>query len=259
MAQATETPWMTTERSTRVRAAAVVASSVIALAGCGGGGGGALPQGSDPVDLDPAGFRTRIDNPYWPMSPGGKWVYRETDPDGNEQRVVVTVTDRSKEILGIDAVVVHDVVTEKGRLVEDTYDWYAQDADGNVWYLGEDTKEYADGRLVCAEGSWEAGVDGAQAGIVVPGRPEVGMAYRQEYYAGEAEDRARILSLDERAEVPFGAFDGLLMTRDTTPLEPRVLEHKLFAKGVGPVLVISLSGGGGREELIRFEKGAEAG
>ena len=255
--QAIESRGMT-ERATRSWAAATAAAAaVVAFTGCGGGGAkNALPQGRESVDLDPADFSTRIDNAYWPMSPGSRWVYRETDADGNEQRVAVTVTARTKEILGIDAVVVHDVVTEDGRLVEDTYDWYAQDADGNVWYLGEDTKEYDDGKVASSEGSWEAGVDGAQPGIVVPARPEVGMDYRQEYYAGEAEDRARILSLDELAEVPFGAFDSLLMTRDTTPLEPRVLEHKLFAKGVGPVLVLSLSGGGGREELIHFERGS---
>jgi hypothetical protein len=250
---------MTTERSLLRAAIPVAAAFLLAFAACGGGGGSAaLPQGGEPVELDPADFAGPIDNPYWPMTPGSRWVYRETDADGNEQRVVVTVTGRTKTILGIDAVVVHDVVSENGSLVEDTYDWYAQDADGNVWYLGEDTKEYADGKLVGSEGSWEAGVDGAQPGVVVPAHPEVGMEYRQEYYAGEAEDRARILSLDERAEVPFGAFDGLLMTRDTTPLEPDVLEHKLFARGVGPVLVLSLSGGGGREELVRFEAGAES-
>jgi hypothetical protein len=216
----------------------------------------ALPQGSEPVELDPADFVPRIDNPYWPMSPGSQWVYRETDAEGSEQRVEVTVTDRAKTILGIQATVVHDVVSEEGDLIEDTYDWYAQDAAGNVWYLGEDTKEYGNGEVVSTEGSWEAGVDGAQAGIIIPGEPNVGLAYRQEYYAGEAEDNGEILSLDARADVPFGSFEGLLMTKDTTPLEPDVLEHKFYAKGIGLVLAIAASGGGGREELLRYERGS---
>ena len=219
-------------------------------------GAAALPQGSEPVELDPADFVAAIHNPYWPMAPGSTWVYRETDPEGGVQRVEVTVTDRTKRILGIDATVVHDVVTEDGELIEDTYDWYAQDASGNVWYLGEDTKEFENGKVSTTKGSWEAGVDGAQAGIIVPGDPQAGMTYRQEYYAGEAEDVGKILSLEERAEVPFGSFGNLLMTKDTTPLDPDVLEHKFYAEGVGPILVLGLSGGGGREDLLRYESGS---
>ena len=216
---------------------------------------GALPQGGDPVELDPADFVAEIDNPYWPMSPGSTWVYRETDAEGAVQRVEVTVTDRTKTILGIAATVVHDVVTEDGELIEDTFDWYAQDTAGNVWYLGETTKEFENGKVSTTNGSWEAGVDGAQAGIIVPADPEVGMTYRQEYYAGEAEDEGEVLSLDERAEVPFGSFDNLLMTKDTTPLEPDILEHKFYAEGAGPILALGLSGGVSREELLRYESG----
>ncbi|HEX2292165.1 MAG TPA: hypothetical protein VHH55_02560, partial [Gaiellaceae bacterium] len=171
-----------------------------------------------------------------------------------EQRVEVTVTERTKTILGISATVVHDRVTEDGELVEDTLDWYAQDKWGGLWYLGEDTTEYENGKPVSKEGSWEAGVDGAQAGLIIPPDPEVGMTYRQEHYAGEAEDRGEILSLDEQVDVPFGSFEGALMTRDTTPLEPDGNEHKFYAKGVGPVLALALSGGGGREELVRFRE-----
>ena len=163
------------------------------------------------------------------MRPGSRWVYREADGEGGAQRVVVTVTPRTKTILGIEARVVHDVVTGDGQLVEDTYDWYAQDADGNVWYMGEATKEYEDGKVKTTAGSWEAGVDGAQPGVVVPASPEPGMAYRQEYYEGEAEDAAEVLSVDERAEVPYGSFDDVLMTKDFTPLDPKLLEHKFYA------------------------------
>jgi hypothetical protein len=215
----------------------------------------ALPQGSEPVELDPADFVAGIDNTYWPMEPGTTWVYEETDGKGGTQRVEVTVTTESKEILGIAATVVHDVVTQDGEPVEDTLDWYAQDADGNVWYLGEDTKEYENGKVVSTEGSWEAGVDGAQAGIVVPGSPEVGMAYRQEYYAGEAEDEAAILSVSERIEVPLGSYEGVLMTKDTTPLHPEILEYKFYARGVGPVLVLGVSGGPSKEELVELRHG----
>ena len=124
------------------------------------------------------------------MRAGSRWIYRETDGRGKSQRVEVTVTSRTKQIAGIRARVIHDVASERGRLVEDTYDWVAQDGEGNVWYLGEDTKEYENGKVSSTKGSWQAGVDGAQAGVIVPAKPRVGMTYRQEYYAGEAEDAA---------------------------------------------------------------------
>ncbi len=212
-----------------------------------------LPQGNEPFALEPSDFVERIGNPYWPMAPGTTWVYREADTHGNEQRVVVKVKERTRDILGIAATIVRDTVTEDGQLVEDTRDWYAQDVCGNVWYLGEATKEYEDGEVVTTAGSWEAGVDGAMAGVIVPADPGVGMTYRQEYLAGEAEDAAEVLSLHEQAQVPFGHFTDVLLTKDLTPLQPRVLEYKLYARGVGPVLVLGVSGGEDREELVRFE------
>ena len=215
-----------------------------------------LPRGSERVNLNPADFTTRIGNPYWPMRPGSRWIYRETDSEGAKQRVVVTVTAKTKRIAnGITARVVHDVVTEDGQPVEVTDDWYAQDKCGNVWYLGEFTKEYENGKVKSTAGSFEAGVDGAQAGIIMPAKPREGMRYRQEYYAGEAEDRASILSLDEQAEVPLGHFKDVVMTRDVNPLSPKVLEFKFFARGVGPVLAIGVSGGSDREELQSYKRG----
>lgn len=216
----------------------------------------ALPQGGEPVMLETADFVDRIDNPFLPFLPGSRWLYRETDAEGARQRVKVTVTDRTRTIEGIDATVVHDKVTEGGALVENTFDWYAQDVCGNVWYLGENTKEYDDGEVVSTEGSWEHGVDGAMAGVVMPADPQVGLAYRQEYYEGEAEDRGEIASLEEQAQVPFGHFRDVLMTRDTTPLHPRVLEYKFYAEGIGVVLAVGISGGSDREELLRFRPGA---
>lgn len=233
----------------------------VALAGCGGDERQSaaaldLPQGNEPVELDPAEFTTEIDNPYWPMRPGNRWVYRETE-GGSEMRVVVTVTDRTKEIAnGIEARVVHDVVTEAGEPVEVTDDWYAQDSEGNIWYLGEDTAEYERGRVVSRSGSFEAGVHGAQPGIAVPGDPQVGATYRQEYLAGEAEDFAQVQSTDARVTVPYGSFHGALKTKDVNPLEkPRPVEHKFYVRGVGPVLAETVSGGSGREQLIGFRRG----
>jgi len=216
-----------------------------------------IPRGSEQARLDPADFTTRIDNAWWPMRPGSRWVYRETDPAGTKQKVVVTVTRKIKKIAnGVTARVVHDVVTEDGEFVEVTDDWYAQDRCGNVWYLGEATKEYENGKAVSTAGSFEAGVDGAEAGVIMPAKPRAGLEYRQEYYRGEAEDRAAVVSLSEQAEVPFGYFkESVLMTRDLNPLEPKILEFKFYARGIGPVLAIGVSGGSDREELLSFRKG----
>ena len=229
---------------------------VVLAAGCGSDEQKVLPQGSDPVQLDPADFTTEIDNPFFPMTPGSKWVYEEKDVDGALNRVEVTVTNRTKTIMGIEARVVHDLVTVDGEVKEDTLDWYAQDKDGNLWYLGEDTKEYEDGKVSSTKGSWEAGVDGALAGVLLPADPEVGMTYRQEYYEGEAEDRAEVESVDESAELAYGSFKDVLKTKETTPLEPDLVEHKFYAKGIGVVLVLARSKEGpGREELVSFTKG----
>ena len=187
------------------------------------------------------------------MRPGSRWVYRETDPEGTKQRVVVTVMSRTKRIAnGITARVVHDAVTEGGKPVEVTDDWYAQDKCGSIWYLGEATKEYENGKVTSTGGSFEAGVDGAQAGIVLPGKPVEGMRNRQEYYVGEAEDRAEVFSLDEQVQVPFGHFGRgrVLMTRDLNALQPKVAEYKFYVRGIGPVLAVGVSGGSDREELL---------
>ena len=217
-----------------------------------------LPKGREAVHLDPADFTTKIDNPYWPMRPGSRWVYRETDPEGAKQRVVITVARQTKRIAnGVTARIVHDVVTEHGTPVEVTDDWYAQDRAGNVWYLGEHTTEYVNGKPSTTEGSFEAGVDGAQPGVIVPAHPKPGLSYRQEYYKGHAEDKARVLSLKEQVEVPFGHFarGRVVMTSDINPLKPKMLEYKFYARGVGPVLGVGVSGGSDREELVSYHRG----
>jgi hypothetical protein len=207
------------------------------------------------VELDPASFSADVDNRYWPMEPGTRWTYREVDEEGKELLVVVTATSETKKLAnGITARVVRDTVTEDGEVVEDTFDWYAQDADGNIWYLGEDTAEFEDGKVKSRGGSWEAGVDGALPGVIVPADPVDDMKYRQEYYAGEAEDNGEVLSVGEQVEVPAGHYTDALLTKDTTALEPKVLEFKLYAPDVGPVLTLGVSGGGGREELVKVER-----
>ena len=122
-----------------------------------------------------------------------------------------------------------------GNLTEKTFDYYAQDKKGNVWYFGEDTKEYENGKVVSTKGSWEAGVDGAKPGFIMQADPKVGETYRQEYYEGEAEDMAKVLSLSESVTVPYGSFDQVLVTKEWTPLEPGLVEHKYYAPGVGPL------------------------
>jgi hypothetical protein len=259
---------------TRKPVAAVIGilAAAFALGACGANGGedkssgvepaprsatSSLPQGSEPVSLGPADFTTQIDNPYWPMKPGSRWVYREVNPeDLTVEDVVVKVTNRTKKMAnGIEARVVSDVVTEKGVPTEVTSDYYAQDSAGNIWYLGEKTTEYTNGKPKTTAGSFEAGVDGAQAGIALPARPTPGLTYRQEYYAGQAEDRGEVVSVDEQVEPPFGHFTHALMTKDTNPLEPKVLEFKFYARGVGPVSTVGVSGGSKIEELVSYKAG----
>ena len=243
-------------RPARTIALALLAALAPATVVLGAPGSG-LPQGADPVSLNPADFSTKIDNPYWPMRPGSRWVYRETSAGGDVRRVVVKVTSRTKRIAnGVTARVVSDAVTERGKPVEVTEDWYAQDRAGNVWYLGEDTREYENGKVKTTEGSFEAGVAGAQPGIAMPAHPAVGMAYRQEYFKGHAEDRGAILSTGEQVQTRAGHFRHVVITKDTTPLEPRVLELKFYARGIGPVLELGISGGGDRAELVSYRRGA---
>ena len=210
----------------------------------------ALPQSDEPLDLDPGEFTPEVTNPWFPLDPGTRWIYREITEEGEEVAVVVTATKVTHEVAnGVTARVVRDTVTLDGEIIEDTFDWYAQDALGTVWYLGEDTAEFENGKVSTRAGSFEAGVDGAQPGVIMPASPELGMTYRQEYYQGEAEDKGEVLALGERARVPAGDYDDLVRTADTTPLEPDVLEHKYYADGVGLVLTVDKKGGG-REELM---------
>jgi hypothetical protein len=217
----------------------------------------AIPPVDGPYDwtIDAADFVTTIDNPYLPLQPGTVTVYEGTS-EGEREVVTVRVTDRTKEIMGVNAVVVRDTVRVNGEVTEDTFDWYAQDVDGNVWYMGEDTKEYDGGKVVSTEGSWEGGVDGALPGVIMPADPTVGLAYTQEHYAGQAEDKGKIFALGRRVSVPYGSFDQVLVTEDWTPLEPKVLERKSYAPGVGVVFEETVKGG---QEVLRLVEVRTAG
>jgi hypothetical protein len=249
----------------RVGAGAVTAALLSALLiACGGSSdesssaGAAtntFPQSNEPANLNPADFSTDIDNPYFPLPVGAQWRVQVTDQEGSVQHQVITVTDKTKQIAdGVTARVVHDVVSEDGKPVEITEDWYAQDKEGNVWYFGEDTAEIKPNGERDTSGSFEAGVNGADAGIAMLSHPTPGQTYREEYYVGHAEDRTRVLALDQQAEVPFGHFRNVLLTEDYTPVEPNVLELKMYAPGIGQVLAQTVSGGSEREELISFTK-----
>lgn len=196
---------------------------------------------------DPEDFASGLSNPYLAFTPGKVFTYESATPEGLE-RIVVEVTRKTKTILGVATTVVHDQVYLDGDLIEDTFDWYAQDARGNVWYFGEDSKEIENGVVVSTEGSWEAGVDGALPGIVMLSEPKVGLQYRQELAPGVAEDMAKIMSVSETASVPYGSFASLLETMEWSPLNRGPREHKYYAPGVG--LVLEAQPGGGRVELV---------
>lgn len=195
---------------------------------------------SDPLD---------IDNPYFPLKAGTSFIYKGT-ADGDSIRERFTVTYRTKTILGVETRVIRHRDWENGKLVEETLDWFAQDDAGNVWYFGEYTTEYKNGKVIGHEGSWEAGVDGALPGIVMLADPQVGDTYQQENAPGIAEDMATVLSLDESICVPFGCFDNVLQTEDFTPLEPEFVEHKFYAPGIGLIKTVLVEGGEEVSKLV---------
>jgi hypothetical protein len=189
-----------------------------------------------------------------PLTPGSTWVYESIGAEEVE-RIEVVVLQETRDVMGVVSTVVRDTVTVEGELVEDTYDWYAQDAEGNVWYMGEETAEYENGEVISTAGAWEAGVDGALPGIVMQAEPEVGDAYRQEFYPGEAEDMAEVVRVGVAEELAEESFEDLVVIEEWTPLEPDVIEEKSYAAGVGVVLEEVIEGGSGRIELVSFTPG----
>ena len=201
-------------------------------------------------NINPQDFSTTIDNPFFPLVPNTTYVYVGTT-EGSAARDEFAVTRRTKMIVGVRCREVRDRGYLDGVLAEDTLDWFAQDNDGNVWYFGEDTKELdADGNVISTEGSWQAGVNGAQPGVVMEANPRVGDTYQQEFSPGVAEDMATVLALNKTANVPFGMFTDCLETGEFTPLEPGTIDHKFYASGVGLVQSVALRGGRERLELV---------
>jgi hypothetical protein len=244
-------------------AAAGIAVLLPALAGCGSSGDNSssavtqsgtstFPQSSEPSHLNPADFTTQIDNPYWPMPVGREWHVHVSNPQGESLQETIRVTDQTKKIAdGVTARVVRDVVYDHGKPSEITDDWYAQDKEGNIWYFGENTATLENGKWD-RSGSFEAGKNGADAGIAMAAHSYVGLTYREEYYKGHAEDRTKVLALGQQVEAPAGHFTDAILTDDYSPLEPTVSEYKLYAEGVGPVVAVSVSGESEREDLISY-------
>jgi hypothetical protein len=204
-------------------------------------------------DIDPAGFTTDVSNRYMPLIPGTVFIF-----EGEEERVETAVTDQTRTVMGIETVVVRDRAFEGDALIEDTLDWFAQDAAGNVWYFGEDTAECEDGRIASTHGAWEAGVDGAQPGVVMLARPQVGESYRQEFLEGEAEDVARVLDVDATVKAGSSTYRDAIVTEDFTALEPGIVEQKAYAPGIGLVQVTTVRGGSGVERLADVQTGVSA-
>jgi hypothetical protein len=202
------------------------------------------------LQIDPNNFVSEVTNPYFPLKPGTTFIY-EGESDGVPTREVVQVTRDTKEILDVLTTVVHVRTYEDGVLIEDTFDWYAQDEDGNVWYFGEDTKELdAGGNVISTEGSWEAGVNGAEPGIIMEADPNKGDRYQQEFAPDVAEDMAQVVGFEDAVCVAYGCFDNVLVTKEWTPLEKGVVENKYYAEGVGFIFGVMTKGGDEQLELV---------
>jgi hypothetical protein len=240
-------------RQVRSRAtASMIALALLALSasGCGSSSGERRSSAAAPAtspsrlapihgryapSIAPGNFVATVDNPLWPLEPGTTFHYkgaRGNVPQDDDE----LVTHRTEQILGVNCTVVRDTVSEHGRPIERTFDFYAQDKQGNVWYLGEDSFELKHGHFVKASDSWRSGVDGAKPGIIMPARPQPGDAYRQEYYPpGDALDQARVLGYRGPVKVPYGTFTRSLVTSEFSPLEPQT-EEKYYVAGVGEIL-----------------------
>jgi hypothetical protein len=222
------------------KAGPALVALAVALGGVGSGGSPA----ADVSSVDPDNFVRSVDNPWFPLKPGSVWRYTGMK-DGKPSKDVVKATSGTKTILGVITTAVRDRLYIKGRLEERTTDWYAQDRTGNVWYFGEDTAELdSHGHVKTREGSWQAGVDGAKPGIFMPANPHRGQSGRQEFYKGHAEDHFKVLHRTRNT----------LLTKEWTPLEPGVIDHKHYRRGVGTVLEVTVKGGSERNVLRSFDR-----
>ncbi|HYK92024.1 MAG TPA: hypothetical protein VE398_24870 [Acidobacteriota bacterium] len=197
----------------------------------------------------PDDFTTKIDNPFYPLRRGTTYTYAGVSDAGNELNTV-EVTHSTRVLMGVTCVEVIDTVFVNGALEELTHDWFAQDEQGNVWYFGEDARQFLNGQQVGTEGSWLAGVNGGLPGIVMEANPQVGDLYRQEYLKGVAEDMAEVLSLQGSVSVPYGSFTNCVVTKDFSPLERKVIENKWYARGIGLVKSMNVKGGIDTSELV---------
>jgi hypothetical protein len=204
------------------------------------------------VDLGPEDFVEGVDNPYFPLAPGTRYVYEARLDDGGTERIEIEILAETRDVMGVAATVFHDQVFVDDQLVEDTHDWFAQDTKGNVWYLGEAVDNYQDGELVNHEGAWEWGVDGALPGVIMWADPAAHLdeAYYQEYYPGQAEDMGQVVSLDESVTVPAGSYEDVLQTYEFSPLEAGGEAHKFYAPGIGTIKEVELGSG---EEVVLIE------
>ena len=235
--------WITTAFVTIVAGGAVFAAATTMAAPAG-------TTGYKPK-INPKQFSNKVTNKYFSLVPGTVKTYKGIR-DGKPTVHVFTVTRDTKVVMGVRCAVIKDVVTQNGSLEEKTTDWYAQDKAGNVWYFGEDTAEYVNGVVSSTAGTWEAGVDKAQPGIVMPGQPKVGAWYRQEYRPGVALDTAKILSINATTTVPKGTYHNVIITFDKNPLDPSKKERKWYAPGVG--FIKAILHGGGHNETVGLVK-----
>ena len=233
----------TSEPASRPEAPAAV--PVSNAASSPGAGGDYAP------DIDPADFVDSIDNRYFPLEPGTVIRLEGRTEDGVEKEKIV-VTHRTREVMGVTTTIVKDIMRVEGELAEVTEDWYAQDSDGNVWYFGEDTAEYENGKSINTHGSWEAGVDGALPGIIMSADPQVTQSYRQEFYEGEAEDMFWVVETGLEKSVPLGDYTDVVHVLEWTPLEPRIVVEKFYAPGIGLLSETALSGGKENVELLEI-------
>src|SRR5215470_12571595 len=215
-----------------------------------------LAEASDAlVNAQAVGWADAVTNPYFPLPPGTTFHF-EGEEDGIPSTDDVIVTQDTKVILGVTCTVVHDIVYSDSVKSEETFDWYAQDDDGNVWYFGEDTKEFdADGNIISTEGTWQAGMNGAQQGIIMEANPRVGDKYQQEFAAGVAQDMAQVVNLNRSMCVPYGCFDDLLLTKEFSPLEKGTTDHKFYAPGVGEIFEETVKGGDAHIALVSVSTG----
>ena len=238
--------------------AAALAGAAVVSAAPASQGSTAIRSGAGPgwpKTLHPSDFVARVDNPWWPLKPGSRWHYRGVDTDGRFADNM-RVTQRTKKIEGVRATVVHDVVSRHGKPREITNDFYAQDRHRNVWYFGEKTRELdRHGHVTSREGSFLAGRHGARPGVLFPGHPRTGQTAGQEYYKGRAEDHMKILDLNARVSVPFVSSHQAVKTKEWSPLEPNVVDHKYYVHGVGDVKEVAAKGPKEVLRLISFHRG----